>query len=143
MTKDCFVDDLVSFGSIPSIEKGKINIPSGRIRLKFGYHNSGTDGFGIVHIWTKHKSEISNLNNGNTYFNVGDVPNYVEDIIQPGSSIYTESVQSSRILKLLVFKKTLGIAILRLNRPRGSSAYYSVTTAYPAQPTGVIVGNII
>lgn len=139
---DDFVDSGTNFGSVPTITNKIINLPSGIIRLSFGFHDSGTIGFGISHIWTKHKSDIIKLNNGLSYYNIGDVPNYVSSIVKSGALIYFEG-SNSRKIKIIVYSRGCGIAILQLNRPRNSNPYYTVTTAYPAQPSGNIIGTLI
>ncbi len=125
------------FGYIPEIKSNQI--VSGSIFLLNGFHNKKDVGFGLQHIWQKHKDEIYDLG----YKSIKDVPRYVLDIIQPDAQIYSEG-GNYKNPKITLLKSPLGICVLEEKYDlKTYESSYTVTTAYPVRHAhGRFLGNL-
>ena len=99
----------ISFGKVPEIDRRGLRIPDGDIRLLHGRHFAPNRGFGAVHIWTEHRSEMAKRG----FEKYQDVPAYVSAIIRRGTQLFHEG-GSWRSIRLMGVSANAGTAVLEL-----------------------------
>ncbi len=126
------------FGYMPSIPQH--GVEEGPIFLLNGRHFPDGRGFGLQHIWIKHKDEIRRKG----YETLEDIPRYILDIINQGAKIYDEG-GILKHPKYTILKSRLGICIVRFegDHTRKIDPFYTVVTAYPKEnPHGSLIGEM-
>ena len=127
------------YGSVPEIRFGGYLFDAGDICLKRGIHKHGKGGFGVAHIWERHRVELRSFD----VFREDDVPLYVASIVKPRARIYCEFNHLGGNHRLTVLRSRTGVAILELKRMRGGKSFYSVVTAYPKMNAdGTQIGTV-
>lgn len=125
------------FGRVAEKNVKGIVIPGAPIVLKLGRH-SPRGGFGVHHIWARHKAEI--LARG--YSAEADVAKYVAEIVCPGSPVYCE-FGHIRAERVTVVRTRIGVAVLE-HKTSGEETHYSVVTAFAQRnPHGTRIGTIL
>lgn len=109
-----------SFGIVPYIKSGHIELPSGHIYLPYGRRN-----FGAVHIFERHSKEM--LQQGLS--SLEDVPSFVAKIVRPRAPLHLEGGEH-RDHKLAVVQSSSGTVILQLRLPQDTEPVYTVVTAF-------------
>lgn len=128
-----------SFGLIPEINSKGALIPDGKIYLKSGRHIGPNRGFGAEHIWKEHSKEMKKAG----YENAEDVPAYVSEIIQTGSSIHCEFNRLKGFQRLAILRGSKGTAILKY-KGQYPNGHYSVVTAFSGNKKhGPKIGTVL
>ncbi|MES0197004.1 hypothetical protein [Mesorhizobium sp. M0011] len=125
------------FGRVEEKNVRGVAIPGAPVVLKLGRH-SARGGFGVRHIWARHKAEVLACG----YVEEGDVPKYVAAIVCPGSPVYCEFGHIGDV-RVTVVRTKIGIAVLE-HKIRGDDIHYSVVTAFAQRnPHGTRIGSIL
>ncbi|MGR5298475.1 hypothetical protein ACPV5U_23645 [Vibrio mediterranei] len=128
------------FGLIPYISVGHEEFEAGMIQLREGKHFINSNGgFGVDHIWQRHRKEIEPLG----YTTRADVAQFVADLIVTGTPIYCEFKDMRGNHKLTVVRSSNGIAVLEKKYTASNEVVYSVVTAFPnGKAHGTRIGSV-
>lgn len=123
------------FGKVIEKTMKGVFIPGGPILLKVGKHG-GRGGFGVRHIWARHRAEL--VIRG--YTMETDVSSYVADIVRPGAPVFCEFAHI-RDVRVAVVRTRIGVAILE--HKHAGEPHYSVVTAFAHRNVhGTRIGSI-
>jgi hypothetical protein len=114
----------ICFGNIAEMNSRGTIIPAGGIRLMSGKHFGANSGWGAIHIWVEHMSEMKDRN----FLTYQDVPAYVATIIRQGTPLFFEG-GNMRKIRLMGVRAATGIAVLEFRKQR-TGPIWSVVTAF-------------
>ena len=131
----CPVGGTEVFGRVPEIRQrnGTLLLPGGEIFLRYGHHLGPHRGFGFVHIWKEHVSEV-----GDHEAAVDVVRDTVARALRPGTGIHYENGD-----RVVCFRPHAGVAVLEL-RQHDRHIHYSVVTSgfNPPKAKGPRIGAL-
>jgi len=124
------------FALVAGVSNSKITIHQGPIILRVGTAQK----FGLEHIWARHGIALRQIG----YQQKVDIPRYVADLLQPGTSVLLQLGTQWERKRLLAIRGALGIAVLEEQEIRNLGIGYSVVTAYLApRPGGQAVTRLL
>ncbi len=126
-----------SFGTIPDMPK--FGLPGGNVFLRVGVHRRANSGFGVIHVWEAHRSDL--LKHGCE--TIDGVAAHIAKIIIPGAPIYCEFKEQRGGHRIAVLRTFTGTLILEPRHERTNGFGYYVVTWYPKRRAhGTLVGQV-
>lgn len=126
-----------SFGTIPELRS--YGIRRGEIYLRVGEHRGAHKGFGILHIWEAHQSDLVKYG----CVSIDQVAQHIANMVVHKAQIFCEFQRVGHDNRLTVMKTPKGLLVLEPRDDRRGFGYYVVTWYPKRTASGTLVGQVI
>lgn len=126
-----------SFGTIPNMPK--FGLRGGEIYLRVGIHLGHNQGFGVMHIWEAHKSDLARYG----CVSADQIPQHIANMVVHKAPIYCEFREVRGHHRLTGMKTPAGSLVLEGRDDRRGFGYYVVTWYPKRNASGTLVGQVV